>query len=197
MSPRALGLRQVRSAQLARPPSGHRSAPARPPGARVLRLEGALLAPAGRVLPGRLEEHMVGVAGALAAGRRWDEDLQVFPLVKRDWLPSHTNFNPRARVTARTEPRFLRDPNGAPPPLPYAVLLNFPACLSRPSLKKGCLLWLPVSPWPSWFRQVVPERPRLIYSTYPSFPRDFSKLHHCLASRQVLGCPVGVSYTGF
>lgn len=73
------------------PPGAQRSAgasalwapfSARPPGARVLRLEGALLAPARRVLPGRLEEHMVGVLGALAAGQGWDEDLQVFPLVK-------------------------------------------------------------------------------------------------------------------
>lgn len=196
MSPRALGLRQVRSAQLARPPSGHRSAPARQARGSSGWKVRSWRRPAASYRED-LKNIWWGLRGHSPRGQGWDEDLQVFPLVKRDWLPSHTNFNPRARVTAPMEPRFLGDPNGAPQSFPFAVSLNFPACLSRPSLEKGCLLWLPVSPWPSWFRQVVPERPRLIYSTYPSFPRDFSKLHHCLASRQVLGCPVGVSYTGF
>lgn len=130
-----------------------------PPGARVLRLEGALLAPARRVLPGRLEEHMVGVPGGPAAGPGWEEGLQDFPLVKRDWEPSHTYLDPRARVTARTETRFLRDPSGAPQSLSYPVLLNFPACSSKLSFAKKGLVAASLSPWPSWSRQVVPERP--------------------------------------
>lgn len=34
-------------------------------------------------------------------------------------------------------------------------------------------------------RQVMPESPCLTASTHASSPRDFSKLHHCLASGQV------------
>lgn len=103
-----------------------------------------------------------GLRGALLRGRGREEGLQDFPLVKRDWQPSHPYLDPRSRVTAWREPRFLRDPNGAPQSLSYPVLLNFPACsstLDHPLKRKG--LWPLISPWPSGCRQVVPERPRL------------------------------------
>lgn len=190
--PKGLGLSSARASALGAPGS-----------ARV-RLAGP---PAGRCAPGARPPRPAGktpgtyggdCGGDLLRGRGWEDGLQDFPLVKRDWQPSHPYRDPPARMTARKEPRFLRDPNGAPQSLSYPVLLNFPACsstLDHPLKRKG--LWPPLSPWPSGCRQVVLERPRLTYSMYPSFPRDFSKLHHCLAFRQVLGCHVAVSYTGF
>lgn len=77
-----------------------------------------------------------------------------------------------------------------------SVLLYFWACWSRPSFEKKGRVGVPLSlAFP--VQAGRPERPRLTYGTHPSFPRDFSKLHQCLASTQVLGCHVGVSYRGF
>lgn len=148
------------SAQPARPRSEHLAAPAS--GSRVLPLEGALLVPARRALPGRRQEHMVGIAGGPAAGPGVGGGSPGL-LFREEGLAAFTPYlDPPARVTARREPRFLRDPNGAPQSLSYPVLLNVPAyssTLDHPLKRKG--LWPLLSPWPSGCRQVVPERPRL------------------------------------
>ena len=99
-------------------------------------------------------------------------------------------------MTAASELGFLPDSNEHLCPCPTLFFLHFGPCWSQPSLEKKGRVGVSLSlAFP--VQAGRPESPRLAYSTHPSFPRDFSKLHHCLASSQVLGCHAGVSYTGF
>lgn len=99
-------------------------------------------------------------------------------------------------MTAASELGFLPDSNEHLCPCPTLFFLYFGPCWSQPSLEKKGRVGVSLSlAFP--VQASRPESPRLAYSTHPSFPGDFSKLHHCLASSQVLGCHAGVSYTGF
>lgn len=99
-------------------------------------------------------------------------------------------------MTAASELGFLPDSNEHLCPCPTLFFLYFGPCWSLPSLEKKGRVGVSLS-LAFQVQAGRPESPRLTHSTHPSFPRDFSKLHHCLASLQVLGCHAGVSYTGF
>lgn len=89
-----------------------------------------------------------------------------------------------------------RDPREAVPDLPCGTQVLGVLGRTVPWKERG--VWrLPDPPDHCAAQAGRPESPRLPWSTRSSSPRYFSELHHCLASGQVLGCHVGVSYTGF
>lgn len=143
--PAGLGLRQVRRAQPARPPSAHGAGRARPragrwaPARRTCRTDG-------------------GDPWGPAPGPGLGQGLQDLTLAKRDWPLSHPYLDPRARVTARSEPGSSGTQTKRLRPCPTLFyLISRRARPDHPLHRKG--LWPPPSSWPSRCRRVVLKAP--------------------------------------
>lgn len=106
--------------------------------------------PAGRCAPGARSAPPGGVRntrrglGGPAAGLGGAGGSRHLPVGQSDWPPAHPTWTP-AWVTARSKPRLLRGPHGAPRPRP-AQFIECPGRPSRPSLRKEGLVAAPLPP---------------------------------------------------